>query len=257
MISSLSSLIASLITSFFTAFFISFRKITAGIFCLLFVSVTSQAQIAQAAEINQAELNKRALLNDQAFKAYERNDLPAATKYYAQAAKLGERSALYNLAVMRIRDEIRTPNLKLAVKYLEKSADLGFAEAQFMLASLYESGIGIGNRRKSLERSFDWHRKAAEQGHTDAALAVGTAYFLGRGVALDYSKAAIWYTKAAQQGDSAAQYLIASMYESATGVQRDLEAALAWYVAAARQGDVVAREKSKYIAELLAKERQS
>jgi hypothetical protein len=116
MISSLSSLIASLITSFFTAFFISFRKITAGIFCLLFVSVTSQAQIAQAAEINQAELNKRALLNDQAFKAYERNDLPAATKYYAQAAKLGERSALYNLAVMRIRDEIKTPNLKLAVK---------------------------------------------------------------------------------------------------------------------------------------------
>jgi uncharacterized protein len=220
--------------------------------CIVFLLSLNTSSAAHGAEVSKA-----ASLNDQAFKAYERNDIRSAVRFYSQAAKLGERSALYNLAVMRIRDETKTPSLKQAVKYLEKSADLGFAEAQFMLASLFETGIGIGENRKSLSQSLQWHRKAAEQGHSDAALAVGTAYFLGRGVVLDYAQAAVWYTKAAEQGDSAAQYLIASMYESATGVQRNLETALSWYVAAARQGDIVAREKSKYITELLAKERQS
>jgi uncharacterized protein len=229
---------------------------TAFALCCIILGAALNASIA--AEVSQTTASTAtATLNDQAFKAYERNDINAALKYYSQAALQGERSAMYNVAVMRIRDETKKPSLKKAVRYLEKSAELGFAEAQFMLASLYESGIGIGDKRKSLSQSLQWHLKAAEQGHTDAALAVGTAYFLGRGTALDYAKAAVWYTKAAEQGDSAAQYLIASMYESATGVQRNLETALGWYVAAARQGDVVAREKSKHISELIAKERQS
>jgi TPR repeat protein len=47
------------------------------------------------------------------------------------------------------------------------------------------------------------------------------------------------------------------MYENANGVEKNLEIALMWYVAAARQGDVAAREKSKYLTEIIAKERQS
>jgi uncharacterized protein len=195
--------------------------------------------------------------NSLAFSAYEADKLHAAVKYYSLAAGYGEPSALYNVAVMRIQDETQRPSLNTAINMLERSGNLGFANAQFMLGSLYETGLAIGPKRKSLQKSFDWMLKAAEQGHPDAILAVGTAYFLGRGTTLDYSNAAQWYTKAAQLGDAAAQYLIASMHESATGVPKDLEAALAWYVAAARQGDLAAREKSKYITELLAKERSS
>jgi uncharacterized protein len=228
-------------------------------FASLFVLTLLTTSVAQGQPSNVSKLvsEKAKGLNAQAFAAYESNDIKASYKFYAQAAKLKEPSALYNVAVMRIQNETKKPTLSEAIKMLQTSALAGFAPAQFMLASLYETGMAIGQEKRSLEKSYVWYLKAAEQNHPDATLAVGTSYFLGRGTVLDYTKAAHWYLKAAQQGDAAAQYLVASMFESATGVPKDLQTALEWYVAAARQGDIAAREKSKYITELLAKERQS
>jgi uncharacterized protein len=196
-------------------------------------------------------------LNSAAFDAYEKGDLRAAYSSYGKAAKYGEPSALYNIAVMRIKDEVNRPSMGLALKSLTRSAELGFAPAQFMLANLFETGLAVGEKNKSISKATNWYLEAAKQGHPDACLAMGTAYFLGRGTRLDYSEALRWYTKAAEFGDVAAQYLVASMYENANGVEKNLEIALMWYVAAARQGDVAAREKSKYITEIIAKERQS
>ena len=157
---------------------------------------------------------------------------------------------------MRIREEVKTPSLRSALKYLESSAHNGFAPAQFMLATLFETGDLVGAHRRSITKSVALHTLAAEQGHPDSALAVGTAYFLGRGTEQNYTKALSYYLKSADAGDSAAQYLVASMYESGTGIKKDLESALQWYVTAARQGDVAAREKSKYLTELIAKEKR-
>jgi uncharacterized protein len=196
-------------------------------------------------------------LNNAAFDAYENGDVRAAYSNYDKAAKYGEPSALYNIAVMRIKDEVNRPSMTSATKSLTRSAELGFAPAQFMLANLFETGLAIGEKNKSISKATIWYLEAAKQGHPDACLAMGTAYFLGRGTRLDYSEALRWYTKAAEFGDVAAQYLVASMYENANGVEKNLETALMWYVAAARQGDVAAREKSKYLNEIIAKERQS
>jgi uncharacterized protein len=200
---------------------------------------------------------KARALNGAAFDAYEKGNIAGAYASYAKAAKLGEPSALYNIAVMRIKDEVNRPPMNQAFKALTLSAGLGFAPAQFMLANLYETGLAIGEKNKSIPKAVHWYAQAANQGHPDACLALGTAYFLGRGTTLDYSEALRWYTKAAEFGDVAAQYLVASMYENANGVEKNLEIALMWYVAAARQGDVAAREKSKYLTEIIAKERQS
>jgi uncharacterized protein len=220
--------------------------------------LAADLQTARSAYMpTQAEKIKVRALNKAGFDAYENNNLQAAYANYAKAAKLGEPSALYNIAVMRIKDEVLQPSLKQAVRSLTRSAELGFAPAQFMLATLLETGLAIGIKNKSLSQSVGWFEKAAKQGHPDAFLALGTAYYIGRGTQLDYPKALEWYTKAAESGDVAAQYLVASMYETATGVEKNLETALMWYVAAARQGDIAAREKSKYLNEIIAKERQS
>jgi uncharacterized protein len=216
--------------------------------------VVASTPYAEAADNVKAKVRA---LNNAAFDAYERGDLRAAYSNYDKAAKYGEPSALYNIAVMRIKDEVNRPNMSLAIKSLTRSAELGFAPAQFMLANLFETGLGVGEKRKSIPKATVWYLEAANQGHPDACLAMGTAYFLGRGTRLDYSEALRWYTKAAEFGDVAAQYLVASMYENANGVEKNLETALMWYVAAARQGDVAAREKSKYLNEIIAKERQS
>jgi uncharacterized protein len=200
--------------------------------------------------------------NSAAFKAYEKDDLQSASRNYEKAAKLGEPSAMYNIAVMRINDEVNRPSLKQAYITLRRSAELGFAPAQFMLATVLESRAGTKtnnsmNRAKAINQAVQWFEKAAKQGHPDASLALGTAHFLGRGTDLDYAKALRWYTQAAEFGDVAAQYLVASMYENATGTSKNLDAALMWYIAAARQGDVAAREKSKYLNEIISKEKQS
>jgi uncharacterized protein len=200
--------------------------------------------------------------NATAFNAYEKDDLNSAYRNYTKAAKLGEPSAMYNLAVMRINEEVKRPSLAQAHRTLRQSAELGFAPAQFMLGTILESE-GAGTKQKpvtkkqALAQAVHWFKKAAAQGHPDASLALGTAYFLGRGTNLDYEMALRWYTQAAEFGDVAAQYLVASMYENATGTSKNLDAALMWYIAAARQGDVAAREKSKYINEIISKEKQS
>jgi uncharacterized protein len=209
-------------------------------------------------------------LNSAAFIAYEKDDLVSAYRNYDRAAKLGEPSALYNIAVMRINDEVKHPSLAQAHQSLKRSAQLGFAPAQFMLGTILETDekkapskagkvdeVHKMRRAQAIMKAVSWYEKAALQGHPDASLALGTAYFLGRGTNLDYAKALRWYTQAAEFGDVAAQYLVASMYESATGTSKNLDTALMWYIAAARQGDVAAREKSKYLNEIILKERQS
>jgi uncharacterized protein len=163
---------------------------------------------------------------------------------------------------MRINEEVKLPSLSQAHSALKRSAALGFAPAQFMLGTVLESDRlsskkKPNNKSSALKESVQWFEKAALQGHPDASLALGTAYFLGRGTNLDYAKALRWYTQAAEFGDVAAQYLVASMYESATGTAKNLDTALMWYIAAARQGDVAAREKSKYLNEIISKEKQS
>jgi uncharacterized protein len=207
-------------------------------------------------------ISRTRALNATAFSAYEKDDVNGAYRNYAKAAKLGEPSAMYNLAVMRINEEVKRPSLAQAHKTLRRSAELGFAPAQFMLGTILESESTSSNskpitKNKALAQAVNWFEKAALQGHPDASLALGTAHFLGRGTNLDYAMALRWYTQAAEFGDVAAQYLVASMYENATGTSKNLDTALMWYIAAARQGDVAAREKSKYINEIISKEKQS
>ena len=45
-----------------------------------------------------------------------------------------------------------------------------------------------------------WYARAAEHGSADAQVALATAYYLGRGAALDMSKAAHWFRAAANGG---------------------------------------------------------
>ena len=228
------------------------RKLLIGLALCASLTAFCSAADRESSTISKPEIRA---LNSKGFEAYEKGNVALALRFYKLAALQGDGSALYNVAAMRIRDEVKSPSIKTALQYLEKSAASGFAPAQFMLASLLETGEFVGRKRRSLEQSAVLHTLAAEQGHPDSAMAVGTAYFLGRGVVQDYAKALVYYLKSADAGDAAAQYLVASMYESGTGAQRDLEAALQWYVAAARQGDVAAREKSKLLAEAIAKER--
>jgi len=183
-------------------------------------------------------------LNREAFERYEAGETPRALALFRRAARSGDASAQYNVAVIRLRGESRTPDVARA----------GFSPAQYMLASMLETGREMP---ASQPEATEWYARAAEQGHVDAQTSLATQYYLGRGIAQDYAAAARWYERAADGGDVGAQYLIASMYERGLGVGLDLRVALDWYAAAARQGDDVARAQARVIADRIARERDS
>jgi uncharacterized protein len=186
------------------------------------------------------------------YPAYQRGDFVAAEREFRKAAQSNVRAAQYNLAVMILRGETKTstrepeqPDYLEAIEWMNKSAALEFADAQYALGKLYEQG---GLLPRDLKIALGWYARAAELGMVDAQVELAAAYMLGRGVARDAKLAAQWAEKAANAGDVGAQYLVASFYESGEGVKQDLPTAMQWYVQAARNGDVAAPIKAKEIA---------
>lgn len=74
-----------------------------------------------------------------------------------------------------------------------KAAEQGDADAQRILATLYEGGAGVAQDQGV---AFGWFRKAAEQGDASAQFSLGLMYEEGRGVAQDYMQAHKWFNLA-------------------------------------------------------------
>ena len=64
-----------------------------------------------------------------------------------------------------------------AIAELQQKANNGDAQAQFDLAFCYADGTEIEINR---ELAFEWHKKAAEQGHVNAQFALGLYYFISK-----------------------------------------------------------------------------
>ncbi len=70
------------------------------------------------------------------------------------------------------------------------------AEAQFLIAGMYFDGKGLP---RDLVTAFQWHRKAAEQGHAKAQGMLGIMYHRGAGVPQDYLQAHMWFNLSASR----------------------------------------------------------
>jgi hypothetical protein len=77
---------------------------------------------------------------------------------------------------------------EMANRYLQ-AAQSGSDDAQFYLAALYSTGVGVP---RSDEEAFRWFSRAAEQGHSHAMLILGGLYAIGRGAPKDNVKAYKW-----------------------------------------------------------------
>ena len=88
---------------------------------------------------------------------------------------------------------------------LRVSAEEGYAEAQFNLGEMYDSGDGV---TQNYAEAMKWFRLAADQGYAEAQNNVGTMYGNGRGVQQNYTEAYTWLSIAAAGGyDTANQNL--------------------------------------------------
>lgn len=80
-------------------------------------------------------------------------------------------------------------DLTTALKEIQPLAANGDAQAQGMLAYLYQEGQGVSQNYK---QAAHWYRKASEQRDNTAQLNLGVLYEKGQGVTLDYKQAAHW-----------------------------------------------------------------
>jgi len=176
---------------------------------------------------------------------YDQGHRDSARKVFERLAGEGVPAAQYDLGVMHLRGEMPRSSRSEAVRWMTLAAQNGFVLAMIDLGRLYETRGLLA--KQDLPESNRWYLRAAEAGSTDAQAALGTAYYLGRGVPKDMAQAARWFREAAKGGDVGTQYLLASMYESGDGVPQDLRLARYWYDIAARNGDVAAPGKVKQL----------
>ncbi|WP_047487516.1 tetratricopeptide repeat protein [Terriglobus sp. TAA 43] len=116
------------------------------------------------------------------------------------------------------------------------AADLGHAESQYILSTLYDEGTGV---TQSDEQSAYWERKAAEQGHAYAQANVSFRYY----AANDFAEAFIWCQRAAYSKLAWAQYNLGLMYRKGEGTEQSDTQAAYWYRLAASQNFAEAQQK--------------
>jgi hypothetical protein len=118
---------------------------------------------------------------------------------------------------------------------VKQSAEAGNKNAQLMLGTMYEDGLG--GLPVDLRDAAHWYEKAAQQGYPKAQYNLGLLYEDGRGVKQDYKKAAYWYEKAAKSGFTEAQNNLGVLFVLGNGVKKDAKRAKVLFSEAAAQGN--------------------
>lgn len=127
-----------------------------------------------------------------------------------------------------------------AAKLYRPAAEHGDAEAQLILGSMYEVGLGV---LQDSREAIKLYRMAAEQGNARAQYKIGAMYDIGLGVPQDYTEAVRWWRLAADQGDAFAQLNLGAKYDHGKGVPKDFNEAVKWYRLSAEQGNSFGQEK--------------
>lgn len=190
-------------------------------------------------------------------------DLNKAIHWYQKAAQQGNTKAMVQLGRAYQHKGIRIDrskvdemagdefegveeDVKKAAEWYQKAADLGDANAQYVLGLAFDK---LSNNnwlwfviKHDSAKALEWYQKSANQGNTNAMMNLGSLIGSGEGAPKDEAKAWEWHLKAAAYGDSYAQILLGLMYESgnAYGGRKDLVLAYAWMnIASANDGSAI------------------
>jgi len=127
-------------------------------------------------------------------------------------------------------------NFAEAATSFRLAAEQGHAESQYILSTMYDSGLGL---LKDDTQTAYWERKAAEQGHAYAQANLSFRYY----AAHDFAEAFAWCERAAHSNLAWAQYNLGLMHRKGEGVQQSNTEAAHWYRLAATQNFPEAQQK--------------
>lgn len=153
--------------------------------------------------------------------------------------------AQYELAIRSIEGDKGAYPAKvlLGMDLLEKSAEQGYAPAQFKLGSYYQTGQwSYDCLKQEPKKAYYWIGKAAEQNYPEAQYELAMLFNPETGFKafVDRSKYVYWMKRAADSNFPRALYSLGMMYEKGDSVQHDLSMARILYQKAASKGDDLA-----------------
>ena len=127
-------------------------------------------------------------------------------------------------------------NVSDGMKWLEKAAVQDCdADAMNSLGEQYRDGNEVVEINS--EKAFDWFRRGAEAGSSEAMESLGLAYVNGTGVVEDVEEGRKWLVRASEQGSSSAECYLGMLYASGTHLKKDMAEAIKWWERAAEHGD--------------------
>lgn len=156
-------------------------------------------------------------------------DLRKALEWYSKAAELGHTEANDRISVLN------------RIFKLTEVAEFGIADAQFDLGFIYEKNSEI--KADIAVTAVEWYIKAANQGHAQAQFRLGRMYENGIGVKQDLTKAIDLYRSSAKHDNGEAAFALGRAYETGIGLEQDFLQAIEWYTKAVNFGNENAKPK--------------
>ena len=162
--------------------------------------------------------------------------------------RAGDPKALFETGLRLMEGRQGAPQPDEAAKWFARSAERGFAPAQYSLGTLYEKGNGV---TRDPVAARDWYLKAAEQGNVRAMHNLAVLFASGVDGKSEPVLAARWFREAADYGMTDSQYNLGILYARGAGVEQDLTESYKWFSVVAAAGDSDAGAKRDEIAKSL------
>ncbi|PHH68888.1 hypothetical protein CDD80_7165 [Ophiocordyceps camponoti-rufipedis] len=146
-------------------------------------------------------------------------DLGYAAELFTQAAELGHPEANFRMGDAYEHGRLNCPrDPALSVHFYTGAAEGGHAAAMMGLCAWYMVGAAP-ILDKDEEEAYEWARRSAELGFAKAQYAVGYFTEFGIGCRRDMLEANVWYVKAADAGDDRAKQRLSVIQAAASGQQ--------------------------------------
>ena len=175
------------------------------------------------------------------------SELSVAPAELKTAIQNNEPAALFELGKLYTDGTSVGKDLAKAAQWYERSAELGFAPAQYIIGNFNEKGLGI---EKNAAVAAEWYEQAAKGGNIIAMhnLAVLTATPNALSAEPDMTAAFKWFSNAADYGVRDSQVNAGIFHTKGFGTEVNLIEAYKWFAIAAKAGDKDAGSKRDVIA---------
>ena len=160
-------------------------------------------------------------------------DLKKAVEYFKTAARMGCRDALWRLGDIYLQGDGVEKNVHIAESFYEEAADLGVASAMCMMGDRYFYG-DADNTGTDLKKAVKWYKRSAELEDEWGLFALGMCYYHGRGVEKSHKKALKLFLRASRYGCPDALWYLASCYYNGIGTKKNKKKAYNYYLEAVK-----------------------